>query len=94
MRRREVTITVVALVVLAATVPAVLAITEGREQQADALQRQDLVNDQVTSRQLPTDYDGDGIADSNDTCPTRAETNNGFQDGDGCPDIVATTGAS
>ena len=93
-RRREVTITVVALVVLAATVPVVLAVTEVREQQADAKQRQDLVDDQVTSRQASNDYDGDGIADSNDTCPTRAETNNDFQDGDGCPDVVATTGAS
>ena len=92
--RRETTITVVALLVLAATVPAVLAVNEVREQQADARERQDLLNDQVTSRQSPTDYDGDGIADANDTCPTRPETTNGFQDGDGCPDVVASTGAS
>ena len=91
---REVTITVVAIVVLAATVPAVLAVSEVREQQADAREQQDLVNDQVTSRQSPTDYDGDAIPDGNDTCPTRPETNNGFQDDDGCPDVVATTGAS
>lgn len=42
----------------------------------------------------PSDYDGDGIPDSVDRCPTRPETLNGFKDGDGCPDIVATSGAS
>ncbi len=93
-QRRDVAITLVALVVLAATVPAVLAVSEVREQHAAQTQRQDLVDNQVTSRQAPTDYDGDGIADGNDACPTRPETANGFQDGDGCPDIVATTGAS
>ena len=40
------------------------------------------------------DFDGDGIPDDRDACPTRPETVNGFQDGDGCPDVVATTGAS
>ncbi|MFB6107348.1 MAG: hypothetical protein ABEJ82_00720 [Haloplanus sp.] len=40
------------------------------------------------------DYDGDGIPDGVDRCPTRPETVNGFKDGDGCPDVVATTGAS
>lgn len=34
------------------------------------------------------DSDGDGIADSNDACPTQKETFNGYQDGDGCPDTV------
>jgi hypothetical protein len=42
----------------------------------------------------PPDYDGDGLPDDRDVCPTRPETVNGFQDGDGCPDVVATTGAS
>ncbi|MFB6179691.1 MAG: thrombospondin type 3 repeat-containing protein [Halorientalis sp.] len=40
------------------------------------------------------DYDGDGIPDSVDQCPRRPERFNGFQDRDGCPDIVATSGAS
>ena len=36
----------------------------------------------------PTDTDGDGIFDSIDQCPTQAETVNGFQDTDGCPDKI------
>lgn len=48
----------------------------------------------VTTRRVPKDYDGDGFTDSTDACPTRPETQNGFQDGNGCPDIVAKTGAS
>lgn len=40
------------------------------------------------------DYDGDGIPDGPDRCPTRPETFNGYKDGDGCPDVVATSGAS
>ncbi|MFC6756297.1 thrombospondin type 3 repeat-containing protein [Halomicroarcula sp. GCM10025894] len=47
-----------------------------------------------STRQAPADYDGDGINDSADKCPTRPETKNGFQDADGCPDVVETTGAS
>jgi len=36
---------------------------------------------------LPTlDRDGDGVVDSQDKCPGEAETKNGFQDADGCPD--------
>jgi hypothetical protein len=35
-----------------------------------------------------TDTDGDGIPDTNDTCPTQKETFNGYQDSDGCPDSV------
>jgi len=36
---------------------------------------------------LPTfDRDGDGVVDSQDKCPAQAETKNGFQDSDGCPD--------
>jgi outer membrane protein OmpA-like peptidoglycan-associated protein len=32
------------------------------------------------------DFDGDGIADKRDKCPTQAEDADGFQDSDGCPD--------
>jgi len=32
------------------------------------------------------DSDGDGIADDGDKCPKEAETKNGVQDDDGCPD--------
>jgi OOP family OmpA-OmpF porin len=34
------------------------------------------------------DKDGDGFPDSTDKCPTEAETRNGFEDSDGCPDEV------
>lgn len=47
-----------------------------------------------SSKAPQADYDGDGIPNSRDACPTRPETYNGFQDADGCPDVVATTGAS
>jgi outer membrane protein OmpA-like peptidoglycan-associated protein len=33
------------------------------------------------------DKDGDGISDDYDACPAEPETVNGFQDGDGCPDV-------
>ena len=33
------------------------------------------------------DSDGDGIPDDVDKCPADAETYNGYQDGDGCPDL-------
>ena len=35
-----------------------------------------------------TDTDGDGIPDSSDSCPTQAETFNGVEDSDGCPDVA------
>ena len=34
------------------------------------------------------DPDGDGIIAPEDKCPTTAETKNGFQDADGCPDEI------
>jgi len=40
----------------------------------------------------PMDRDCDGIADSQDQCPTRAETYQGFMDEDGCPDSPDTDG--
>jgi len=36
----------------------------------------------------PQDHDGDGITDDKDKCPTEPETKNGFEDEDGCPDVV------
>ena len=37
------------------------------------------------------DTDGDGISNSIDQCPTQPETVNGYQDTDGCPDVVPPT---
>jgi outer membrane protein OmpA-like peptidoglycan-associated protein len=34
----------------------------------------------------PGDTDQDGVADPDDKCPTEAESKNGFEDSDGCPD--------
>jgi OOP family OmpA-OmpF porin len=34
------------------------------------------------------DTDGDGILDDKDKCPKEAETKNGFEDDDGCPDQI------
>jgi outer membrane protein OmpA-like peptidoglycan-associated protein len=34
----------------------------------------------------PQDTDGDGIVGADDHCPNEAETRNGFEDSDGCPD--------
>ena len=87
-------ITVVAIVVLVAAVPVLWQLGDVRAAQATEEKQSDLVNQTVSTRQAPADYDGDGISDSTDRCPTRPETTNGFQDGDGCPDVVATTGAS
>jgi OOP family OmpA-OmpF porin len=36
---------------------------------------------------LPGDRDGDGFLDDADTCPDEAETVNGYQDEDGCPEL-------
>jgi outer membrane protein OmpA-like peptidoglycan-associated protein len=36
---------------------------------------------------LPGDRDGDGFLDNEDTCPDEAETVNGYQDEDGCPEL-------
>ena len=36
---------------------------------------------------VTADGDGDGVPDSEDRCPTQAETYNGYQDSDGCPDL-------
>ena len=38
------------------------------------------------------DGDGDGVPDRDDKCPADAETYNGYQDGDGCPDLAPPPG--
>jgi hypothetical protein len=43
--------------------------------------------------EAPPDEDGDGIEDSADACPSEPETRNGFQDADGCPDVVPAPAA-
>ncbi|WP_324761052.1 hypothetical protein [Haloarcula montana] len=87
-------ITAVAIVVLLMVVPALWQIGDVRATRATEEKQSDLVDQTVSTRQASADYDGDGIDDSADKCPTRPETKNGFQDADGCPDVVATTGAS
>ncbi|AZH24623.1 thrombospondin type 3 repeat-containing protein [Haloplanus aerogenes] len=87
-------ITVVAVVVLVVAVPLLWGVADVRTAQAADAKQADLVETTVSTRQAPADYDGDGVSDSTDRCPTRPETTNGFQDGDGCPDVVETTGAS
>jgi len=46
----------------------------------------------VSGNTQPTDSDGDGIDDVIDQCPSQAETYNGFQDADGCPDAPRSQG--
>ncbi|WP_318570989.1 thrombospondin type 3 repeat-containing protein [Salinigranum marinum] len=87
-------ITVVAIVVLVVAVPVLWQIDDVRTTQATEKTQTDLVDQTVSERRAPADYDGDGISDTTDTCPTRPESANGFQDSDGCPDVVETTGAS
>jgi outer membrane protein OmpA-like peptidoglycan-associated protein len=41
-----------------------------------------------------TDGDGDGVGDNDDKCPGDAETRNGYQDEDGCPDLSLRAAAS
>ncbi|HEX3758521.1 MAG TPA: OmpA family protein [Kofleriaceae bacterium] len=38
----------------------------------------------------PNDRDGDGIIDNLDKCPDQPEDYNGYQDDDGCPDVLET----
>lgn len=84
----------VAVVFLVVVITLSLGIHSYRNQQATEAKSAELNDSIVQNRVLVNDYDGDGMNDSADVCPTRPETPNGFEDGDGCPDVVATTGAS
>lgn len=42
----------------------------------------------IVNTPTPGDADGDGFDDITDQCPNEAETYNGFEDGDGCPDLL------
>jgi hypothetical protein len=87
-------VAVAATVLLVAAVPLLWQVGDVRVTQASADQQTALIENTVTTRQARTDYDGDGIGDATDRCPRRPETDNGYRDGDGCPDVVETTGAS
>lgn len=87
-------VAVLAIALLLGSAAVAWDVSGERDRMATEAKQADAVADQVPSRQAAADYDGDGIADDRDACPTRPETTNGFQDGDGCPDLVATTGAS
>lgn len=88
------TIAVVAIVVLVSSLAVTWQVGTVRDVQAEQTEKQQLIDYQVADRQASDDYDGDGVSDADDKCPRRPETENGFQDGDGCPDIVTTTRAS
>lgn len=87
-------ITLVAVLLLLATVAVGWQVADVRDARAAEAVRDRVVDDVVTDRVAPGDYDGDGLRDDADVCPTRPETDNGIQDDDGCPEVVATTGAS
>jgi OOP family OmpA-OmpF porin len=44
--------------------------------------------DAPTGCPAPKDTDGDGILDPQDKCPKEAENKNGYEDADGCPDVI------
>jgi len=85
---------VLAVVVILASAPVVAEVRDSRERRVADARSRDLVDDVVAQRVAPGDFDGDGVRDARDACPRRPETDNGFRDDDGCPDVVATTGAS
>jgi outer membrane protein OmpA-like peptidoglycan-associated protein len=61
-----------------------LEIAEPNAQAALAMSPADRCSDAPMGKE--GDRDGDGIADSFDSCPDQRETYNGFEDLDGCPD--------
>lgn len=84
---REWTILLLAGVLLVASIAGALQV-------ADVRRAQEQGGDVVTVAQAAGDWDGDKIPDAQDACGARPETYNGFQDQDGCPDVVTTTRAS
>jgi len=53
-------------------------------------QKRPTVGDTISlfgKRRLPTDSDGDGLADEKDKCPYEAEDRDGFRDDDGCAEL-------
>lgn len=84
--KRDVVVFAVAAMLLVASLAVVLKIADAR--------REDAAQELVTTATAPGDWDGDGIPDAQDACGARPETFNGFQDQDGCPDVVTTTRAS
>jgi OOP family OmpA-OmpF porin len=44
--------------------------------------------DAPTGCPAPKDTDGDGLLDAQDKCPKEAENKNGYEDTDGCPDVI------
>lgn len=93
MDRREV-LTAVASAVVAASLPLTLEIDGLRRRQSMEDRKTSLQQETVDVRRTTGDFDGDGVDDEGDSCPRRPETVNGFRDLEGCPDVVASTGAS
>jgi hypothetical protein len=87
-------VTAAAVLLLVLSVPLTFQIADARTDQTATDHSQTTTVAQATSRQTTNDFDGDGIPDSTDRCPKQPETKNGYRDGDGCPDTVATTSAS
>lgn len=84
--KREYAVFALATALLGASILGVLQIADVRRAEDDG--------GRVATMQAPGDWDGDGIPDEQDACGQRPETFNGFQDQDGCPDVVTTTRTS
>ena len=85
--KREAWVFALAVALVAASIVGALQVAEIRRADDDG-------GAPVATQVAPGDWDGDGIPDAQDACGARPETFNGFQDQDGCPDVVTTTRAS
>ncbi len=54
---------------------------------AKACAARELTTNEPVREPTPTDRDGDGVLDRDDTCPTDPEDLDGFRDVDGCPEF-------